>query len=394
MNSTVGHHMGITTDEYRQRVEKVRVELASAGLNVGLVFGTQHMPGDLQYLTGYDPHIEDGVALVLPDDVIVLGGSEGAEVFADAASLGTWRNLKAFEIPFQDYGDTRFYTLTEVLEAQLGELPDEVGLLTSPALVPLELASGLTDAGVRLRDLRDILAEARYRKSPAELDLFRASCAVATPAMEAMLAAVKPGITELEVAAEGDRVAKRLGSYDFGFTTIVCAARRIDTIIGRAMPRVIEEGDMVMLGISPRIGGYTSALGRTVVAGGPSPAQRAFLDAGARALELAAAQLRAGNAAREIDLAARRHLTDHGLGQYHAYGVGHGIGLSECMELKTATAVSEYEVPVGITMMLDVGLFGHPEHHGLRHEDPFIVTHDGVVERPTDLPVDVYTTAG
>jgi Xaa-Pro aminopeptidase len=72
------------------------------------------------------------------------------------------------------------------------------------------------------------------------------------------------------------------------------------------------------------------------------------------------------------------------------YGVGHGIGLSECLEEKTATAVSDYEIPTGISMMLDIGLFHHPTFHGSRHEDPYLVDQNGQVERLTDLPVAVF----
>jgi hypothetical protein len=52
--------------------------------------------------------------------------------------------------------------------------------------------------------------------------------------------------------------------------------------------------------------------------------------------------------------------------------------------------VSDYAIPTGITMMLDVGIFGHPQHFGARHEDPFLVTHDGATEKLTDLPMRVF----
>ena len=85
----------------------------------------------------------------------------------------------------------------------------------------------------------------------------------------------------------------------------------------------------------------------------------------------------AGRPAREVDLAARRYLGSVGLGQYHTYGVGHGIGLTECLEERTATQVSDYDLPSGMTMMIDVGLFGHPRFYGARHEDPFLINHQG-----------------
>jgi len=146
-----------------------------------------------------------------------------------------------------------------------------------------------------------------------------------------------------------------------------------------------------MLGVSPRFEGYTSALGRTVVAGGATAEQAEFLDRGIHAHELAISQLVVGKPARDVDLAARQYLGRVNLGQYHTYGVGHGIGFTECLEEKTATQSSDYDLPPGVAIMIDVGLFGHPVFHGARHEDPFLISHDGKTERLTDLPMKVYS---
>jgi Xaa-Pro aminopeptidase len=376
--------------EFERRVELVRTAMAERGLEVGLAYGTQHVPGDVQYLTGYDPNIENVALLVLPGEVVAFGGAEGEAMFADGGRYGSWRNLNAFEIPFQDYGDTRFWSLAEALVDMLGRAPSSIGLLSQANVLSSEIVGlareALSPDGA-LVDVSEILFEARYRKSPEELELFRISSRIATEAMRAMLAALEPGVRELEVAAEGDRVVKKLGAYAHGFDTIVCAGERIDTIIGRATNRVIDDGDLVMLGASPRYEGYTSALGRTVVAGTSSAEQDEFLDRCAHAHELAVAELRVGGPAARVDLAARDYLGSVGLGQYHAYGVGHGIGLSECLEWKTATRVSDYDFPAGIAIMLDVGLAGHPAFYGGRHEDPFLIDHAGVTERLTDLPM-------
>ncbi len=169
-----------------------------------------------------------------------------------------------------------------------------------------------------------------------------------------MLDKVTPGMRELEVAAAGDAVCKTLGAYGYGYDTMVCSGPRINTIIGRSSNRVIQQGDLAMLGVSPRFEGYTSALGRTVVAGGATAEQAAFLDHGIHAHELAVTQLVAGTPARDVDLAARRYLNSVGLAQYHTYGVGHGIGFTECLEGKTATQLSDYDLPAGIAIMIDV----------------------------------------
>ncbi len=385
----------IPDGEFRERLQRVQQGLKQEGLAAGLAYATEHMPGDVQYLTGYDPHIENVALLVLPDHLVLLGGAEGEKMFEDMGRAGVWRNLSLFEIPFQDYGGLRFYSLAEILKEFLGQVPAEIGLLSASNVLSQEIVALMQKAGdnkpVRLRDVSHIMAEARYRKSPAELQMFRNASRIATEAMRAMLGAVAPGVRELEVAAAGDAVCKKLGAYGYGFDTMVCSGPRIDTIIGRSTNRVVQRGDLVMLGVSPRLEGYTSAMGRTVVAGGATPEQATFLDHGIHAHKLAIAQLAAGKPAREVDLAARRYLTSVDLGQYHTYGVGHGIGFTECLEGKTATQSSDYDLPKGVAIMIDVGLFGHPQFYGARHEDPFLISHDGKTERLTDLPMNVYS---
>src|SRR5262245_28522311 len=87
----------IPDGEFHERLQGVRRRLQQAGLTVGLAYATEHMPGDVQYLTGYDPHLENVALLVLPDGLVVLGGAEGEKMFEDMGRAGVWRNLSLFE---------------------------------------------------------------------------------------------------------------------------------------------------------------------------------------------------------------------------------------------------------------------------------------------------------
>jgi len=382
----------ISDREYQERADKIRRAMADEGLDVGIAYATEHMPGDVQYLTGYDPHIENVALLVTPQRVVALGGAEGEQMFEDTARFGEWRNLSLFEIPFQDYGGLKFWSLPEILMDVLGQIPREIGILSARNVISAEMMDliGQVGAGIKTRDAAHFLAKARYEKSPAELEMFRIASAIATAAMRSLIDRAQPGLRELELAAEADQVMKQMGAYGYGFDTMVCSGPRINTIIGRSSNRVIKDGEIVMLGVSPRYEGYTSALGRTIVAGTASAEQREFLDRGIEGYDLAAKAFKAGQPARTVDAAARNYLTSVGLGRYHTYGVGHGIGFTECLEGKTATSSSDYDLPAGIAMMLDVGLFGVPKHFGARHENPHMLDHDGQAKLLSDLPMKVY----
>src|SRR5262245_23689442 len=162
--------------EFLERLQSVQRRLEQEGLTAGLAYATEHMPGDVQYLTGYDPHLENVALLVLPNQLVVLGGAEGEKMFEDMGRAGVWRNLSLFAIPFQDYGGLRFYTLAEILHEFLGQLPAEIGLLSAPNVLSQEIVALAQKVGdtrqVRLRDVSHIMAQARYRKSPAELQMF------------------------------------------------------------------------------------------------------------------------------------------------------------------------------------------------------------------------------
>ena len=58
----------------------------------------------------------------------------------------------------------------------------------------------------------DLLRRIKYEKSPVELGLIGQANAVADAAFLGMLAVLEPGIRELDVAAVGDYIMKRLGA--------------------------------------------------------------------------------------------------------------------------------------------------------------------------------------
>lgn len=373
--------------EYAERLSRVRARMAERGAEVGLAYASEFVPGDVQYLTGYDPQIEAVAAIVTSGGVAVLGGPEGEAMFDDQDALGSWFNFELFEVPFQDYGSLRFAKLDDVFAGLGIAKPDQILLLSETKYVPHALVEHFTAYGASLQSGQDILAECRYAKTPLELQLFAEASRIATKATAAMIDALRPGMTELQLAAIGDATVKSEGAYSYGWDTMVLSGPRINSIIGRSSNKRIEQGELVLVGACPRYAGYASTVGRTVVAGQPTAEQAQFLAAGARALELAAQHLVAGGPARDVDRVPRAYLDEQGLGAFHAYGVGHGIGFSECLELRTATRSSDYTLPRGITMSLDVGIFRNPAGYNGRFEDPYIIEHDGNTHRLTDLPV-------
>jgi len=382
----------VPAQEYAERTRRVQQALSDRKLDLGIGYATPFMPGSMQYLTGFDPQIETAGLVVGAAGVYILGGPEIEAMAAPAIRHGQIRTLLEFQMLPQQYAHARYHALRDVLrEVATGKVIGRVGILVRREFLPVHWVDMLRAAigqDVAVVDAGDILDEMRYVKSDAEMEAFHQSSRIATAAMRAMLDALTPGMRELEVAAIADAIAKRAGAYNFGYDTIVMSGPRINTIVGRATNKRIEDGEIVSLGVSPRFEGYTSALGRTVVAGRPRPEQIAFLDEGHRAFEIAVEHLRAGQPAKSLEDAVVDQLKRAGLYDYLCYSVLHGIGLTEVLDEKVPRG--EQPMLPRTTLMIDVGLFFHPTHHGLRHESPFIIRGDGTIEHMTDLPVTVY----
>src|ERR1700754_2322461 len=137
----------LTTEEFEGRVARLRAALDRAGVSVGIAAANQALPGDVQWITGYDPHLETAAVVVSANAVIAIGGPEGEAMFDDWAFMGSWRNLDAYKIPGQHYEGLRFATLAEVLEEAVGTMPHTVGLLSNPGVMTWEIMSELQRLG-------------------------------------------------------------------------------------------------------------------------------------------------------------------------------------------------------------------------------------------------------
>jgi hypothetical protein len=194
-----------------------------------------------------------------------------------------------------------------------------------------------------------------------------------------MLAVLKPGMLETQVAAWGYFVARELGAEELGWDIMVTANTANRTLIGKALNRPIQPGDMVHIGASPKRDGLTSCVRRSAVALEPGervPAgQRYWLDLiqeayrvgheqfiltarenlPAYTIEKAIVDFLAG----KNDEASQRVGRPIDLVQQKPYSCVHSAGYTECQEFYGAVTLDSKE-PLGerIVSMLDVAMRG------------------------------------
>lgn len=161
-------------------------------------------------------------------------------------------------------------------------------------------------------------------------------------AREAMLAAVEPGITTLELDRIGARVLKEHGAqsapqamYDFPGTTCISVNR----CVAHGIPdtRALKEGDLVNVDVSAVLNGYYSDTGASMVVGTKPGEHRDFspdhphaeklrlLAATERALFAGIAKARSGKKLSEIGRATLREAQESGYTVIRNL-TGHGLG--------------------------------------------------------------------
>ncbi len=233
------------------------------------------------------------------------------------------------------------------------------------------------------RPLLDAVERLRERKDPGELELIKDAARVAGAALDVTLAAVRPGMTELQVAGVLEHALRDRGSEETPFPTIVASGARTALPHARAGSRAIARGDFLLLDFGATVGGYCSDVTRTLVVGKADGRQREVHDAVLAANEAARSRVRSGMTGKEADAIARTVLEQRGLGDAFGHGLGHGIGL-EVHEGPRLSRIAEQVLPEGAVVTIEPGAYVSG-WGGVRIEDNVMLGADGA-ELLTEFP--------
>jgi len=261
----------VTKNEFLARANSVWHAISANGHEVGLLFSDEHYCGDVPYLGGNTNITVEQVAGVIGSDGFhVVAGLEGGYV---AEQLACRSGAKVHKAELLQLADEKYPVEAEKLEAILteangGVMPKRISLLTPRQVVPASLVEYCENlvGSENVVDAQEIYYRIKYEKSDREMELIRDAAAIADVVMEAMLAVLKPGMLETQVAAWGNFVAKELGAEELGFDMMVGANEANRTLIGKALNREIKEGDFVHLGVGTKRDGLNACIRRSVIA--------------------------------------------------------------------------------------------------------------------------------
>ena len=211
--------------ESDKRIAQVKSLLKAKNLDIALVYYDEFNIGNGWYLTGWCPQFESGAVLIPRTGVPRLLGGPESEPFAKLDSTITeTRNFPVFMVPDEEYPNATiidFPKLFAELNAELGSVR-RVGLVGAgrmPADCYKQIVAGFT--GAELVDITADYVQMRFDKSEWERAQIRAAFALADFAYDAMKAEIKPGASEIQVAAAGEYAVRSRGASGFGFSAIV-----------------------------------------------------------------------------------------------------------------------------------------------------------------------------
>ncbi|HEY5797338.1 MAG TPA: Xaa-Pro peptidase family protein [Bosea sp. (in: a-proteobacteria)] len=310
----------IAVTEYKERIAKAQALLRQQGLQA-LYLDTST---SLVYFTG----IQLGLTERLHGAVIPVEG--------EIAYLSP-----AFEEPktreYMKFGDDvrcweEHEDPTELVIETIRSMGYDSGQIALDPQTPFYIVDGLRKAGNRFSFVHgnSITATCRQLKSAAEIALIQRAMDITMEVHRAAARALQVGVTTAQVKDFLGHAHRKLGMN----TSFGAAQFGEATAYPHGVPyeQTLQNGDMVLIDMGTKLGGYCSDITRTYVFGEPSDRQREIWNLEKRAELAGFAAAKLGAPCENVDLGARGVIEAAGFGPgYKVPGLphrtGHGLGL-------------------------------------------------------------------
>ena len=222
--------------------------------------------------------------------------------------------------------------------------------------------------------LKNIVESMRMIKDSEELKFIKTAVKIADEAFTNVLPFIKPGILEIDIAAEIEYFMKKQGAQGPSFETIVASGARASMPHGVASEKEVKAGDVVTMDYGAIYGGYCSDITRTVFLGKPDGQMTKIYGIVLRAHKEALKGACTGLKGREIDSIAREIISSAGYGKNFGHGLGHGVGLEIHEEPRFAPS-DETTMENGMVVTVEPGIYIEG-YGGIRIEDMIVIRDD------------------
>ena len=309
-----------TMEEYRGRLEKLQVEMASRGLDLMMV----HTLENAYYLTGYRTiGYYSYMALLVPSSGDPVHLSRLIEKSALQGS--SWVESLEF------YPDTEHYldATVRVLKER-GWDRSRIGIDKSAWYLTITDYEALRERlpDVEWVDTSLLIENMRLIKSPAEREYSRLAGQAASTGLRYALDALRGGITEDDLMAAAYQGLFSKGSEFPGLPPLINAGVRHTMAHAMAEGNPVRAGEAVYFEVGASIKRYHAAIMRIGFIGDPPKLFYELFDICRRSLEAGLPLMKPGTPAEDVDHAARKVIDDAGYGDKFRHKAGYSIGIA------------------------------------------------------------------
>lgn len=228
---------------------------------------------------------------------------------------------------------------------------------------------------VELIPTSEIIENIRIIKTDEEITIMQEAARIADNAFTKILDFIKPGVKEIEVANELEKLMRAEGATSSSFDIIVASGYRGALPHGVASEKEIQSGELVTMDFGALYQGYCSDITRTIAVGEISEELKDIYNTVLQAQILGVEGIKQGITGKEADALTRDYITEKGYGKYFGHSTGHGLGL-EVHENPRLASNSETVLQANMAVTVEPGIY-IPDVGGCRIEDDIIVTDDG-----------------
>lgn len=369
-------------ETYRDRQRKVLDRAKAKGIDALIV----NFPDGINYLTGFD-----SLGYLWYQALIISEKVQPALFFTRTSEAPCVYELSAIQASvFYDIAKQDPIELVARALIDAGHANGRIGLeMQAFTFTPdqyLRLQGFLPQAS--FVDASTIVAEERLIKSPQEIAYQRSAARMADHGMQAGFAALRPGVSEVEIAGEISHALGEAGSEYAAIPPIVATGRR--SAMTHAMPhrQVISAGDLVILELAGVCNRYHAVMMRTAVVGKPSSRVKEVANLLSEAFLAAIDAAQPGAPVGKANTACNTILDRMNLASTRVHRIGYSLGLAYPPTWLEAMIVDEADDHVfapNMSFTIEPNLSLYEEGFGLKLGDTVLCTETGSVSL-SDLP--------
>ena len=365
--------------EYRERLGRFQANLRAAGLDAALVHGNEADCASVRFLCDYWPTFESAAVFVpATGEPVLLIGPESLEYAKGRSTIPSIEKMVEYrESADPEYPGIAVASYRDVVAKALpGKTLRRLGIV-SYSITPLPVYMSLREQfpDVELVKADDAMVSLRSIKSANEIACMKKAFEISEKAVDAVLAEIKPGMTELQVTGIAQRELYKYGAEYEGHALYVFCGKATCNAISRPTHNTIKTNEVIQHNIGARVCGYSSSVGLPFSIGPLPEHKKRLVEFGLEAHFKTMELIKAGKPASQVVKDYEQFVQKRGFRQYMLYGPCHGIGMME-VERPWMESTSAYDLAENMTFQVDT--FFYDKDFGLRWENGIRVTQGGV----------------